>query len=259
MTIKLRPGVKFHDGEPLDAEAAKFSIERHMTLPTSFRKSELASVDHVEVVDPLTIKLVLEDALLAIDRPAHRSRRHDGLAQGGQGGRRQVRAASGLRGSLQIRRAGAAGTAWCSRKFADYWNKDNVFIDRIVFLPIVDATVRLANLKSGGLDLIERVLATDIKDVRADPKLVLGDRRPNSAISASPSTSPTDKAKGRAQPVREGAPGASNSRSDREAPQPGRLQRRVHARQPMGQPDASLLSNVVSDSEAGMSPRPRRC
>jgi peptide/nickel transport system substrate-binding protein len=58
-------------------------------------------------------------------------------------------------------------------KFADYWNKDNVHIDRIVFLPIIDATVRLANLKSGGLDLIERVLATDIKDVRADPKLVL--------------------------------------------------------------------------------------
>src|SRR6267378_496394 len=47
-------------------------------------------------------------------------------------------------------------------KFADYWNKDDVFIDRVVFLPIVDATVRLANLKSGGLDLIERVLATDI-------------------------------------------------------------------------------------------------
>jgi peptide/nickel transport system substrate-binding protein len=42
-----------------------------------------------------------------------------------------------------------------------------------VYLPIVDATVRLANLKSGGLDLIERVLATDIKDVRADSRLKL--------------------------------------------------------------------------------------
>jgi peptide/nickel transport system substrate-binding protein len=58
-------------------------------------------------------------------------------------------------------------------KFADYWNKDNVFIDRVVYLPIVDATVRLANLKSSGLDLIERVLATDIKDVRADSRLKL--------------------------------------------------------------------------------------
>ena len=58
-------------------------------------------------------------------------------------------------------------------KFADYWNKDNVFIDKITYLPIVDGTVRLANLRSGGLDLIERVLATDIKTVRDNPKLKL--------------------------------------------------------------------------------------
>ena len=58
-------------------------------------------------------------------------------------------------------------------KFADYWNKDQVFIDKITYLPIVDGTVRLANLRSGGLDLIERVLATDIKTVRDNPKLKL--------------------------------------------------------------------------------------
>src|SRR6201993_1171312 len=44
-------------------------------------------------------------------------------------------------------------------------------MDRVVFQPIVDSTVRLANLKSGGLDLIERVLATDLKEVRADSRL----------------------------------------------------------------------------------------
>jgi len=33
VTIKLRPNVKFHDGEPFDAEAAKFSLERHLNFP----------------------------------------------------------------------------------------------------------------------------------------------------------------------------------------------------------------------------------
>src|SRR5246127_4619338 len=60
VTIKLRPGVKFQDGETFDAEAAKYSLERHLTMQGSFRKPELASLDHVDVVDPLTIKLVLK-------------------------------------------------------------------------------------------------------------------------------------------------------------------------------------------------------
>src|SRR4030095_1157176 len=58
-------------------------------------------------------------------------------------------------------------------KFPDYWNKDHVFVDKITYLPIVDSTVRLANLRSGGLDLMERLLATDIQTVRDDPKLKL--------------------------------------------------------------------------------------
>src|SRR5712691_11032422 len=45
VTIKLRSGVKFHDGEPLNAEAAKFSLDRHATMTGSFRKPELAAVD----------------------------------------------------------------------------------------------------------------------------------------------------------------------------------------------------------------------
>jgi peptide/nickel transport system substrate-binding protein len=58
-------------------------------------------------------------------------------------------------------------------KFAQYWNAANVHLDRVVFRPIVESTVRLANLKSGSLDLIERALATDLKEIRADPKLKL--------------------------------------------------------------------------------------
>src|SRR6266852_699532 len=172
MTIKLRPGVKFHDGEPFDAEAAKFSIERHMTFPGSFRKSELASVDHVEVVDPLTIKLVLKTPYAPLiaqltDRAGMMVSPKAAREAGDKFGQHPVCA-----GPYKfVERVQQDRIVF--EKFADYWNKDNVFIDRVVYLPIVDATVRLANLKSGGLDLIERVLATDIKDVRADSRLKL--------------------------------------------------------------------------------------
>src|SRR6201996_8930692 len=172
MTIKLRPGVKFQDGEPLDAEAAKFSIERHMTISGSFRKSELSSVDHVEVVDPLTIKLVLRtpySPLIAqlTDRAGMMVSPKAAKDEGDKFGQHPV-CAGPYKFVERVQQ-----DRMVFEKFADYWNKDNVFIDRVVFLPIVDATVRLANLKSGGLDLIERVLATDIKDVQADKRLVL--------------------------------------------------------------------------------------
>jgi peptide/nickel transport system substrate-binding protein len=172
VTIKLRPNVKFHDGEPFDAEAAKFSLERHLNFPGSFRKPELASLDHVDVVDPLTIKLVLKSAFSPLiaqltDRAGMMVSPKAAKEAGDKFGLHPVCA-----GPYKfVERVQQDRIVF--EKFADYWNKDNVFIDRIVYLPIVDATVRLANLKSGGLDLIERVLATDIKDVRADPKLKL--------------------------------------------------------------------------------------
>ena len=172
MTIKLRPGVKFHDGEPLDAEAAKFSLERHLTMPTSFRKPELAALDHVDVVDPLTIKLVLKtpySPLIAqlTDRAGMMVSPKAVKEAGDKFGLHPV-CAGPYKFVERVQQ-----DRMVFEKFADYWDKDNVFIDRVVFLPIVDATVRLANLKSGGLDLIERVLATDIPDVRADSRLVL--------------------------------------------------------------------------------------
>jgi peptide/nickel transport system substrate-binding protein len=56
-------------------------------------------------------------------------------------------------------------------KFADYWNKDAIHFDRVVFRPITEATVRLANLKAESLDMIERALATDLKEIKADHTL----------------------------------------------------------------------------------------
>src|SRR6202045_1830834 len=172
VTIKLRPGVKFQDGEPFDAEAAKFSLERHLTMQGSFRKPELAALDHVDVVDPLTIKLILKTPYAPLiaqltDRAGMMVSPKAAREEGDKFGLHPV-CAGPYKFVERVQQ-----DRMVFEKFNDYWNKDNVFIDKIVYLPIVDATVRLANLKSGGLDLIERVLATDMKDVRSDPKLVL--------------------------------------------------------------------------------------
>jgi peptide/nickel transport system substrate-binding protein len=56
-------------------------------------------------------------------------------------------------------------------RFNEYWNKDSVRFDRVEFRPIPDSTVRLANLQSGGLDMIERLAATDLDMARKDARL----------------------------------------------------------------------------------------
>jgi peptide/nickel transport system substrate-binding protein len=172
VTIALRPGVKFHDGEPMDAEAVKFSLERHLTLTGSFRKPELAAVGRIEAPDPVTVRILLKQPFSPlIAQLADRA----GMIV-------SPKAASAAGDKFGLKPVCAGPFKFVERvqqdrivleRFADYWNAANVHIDRVIFRPITNSTVRLANLKSGSLDLIERALATDLKDIKADPKLRL--------------------------------------------------------------------------------------
>jgi len=58
-SFKLRPGVTFQDGTPFNAAAVKFNIERVLDPRTaSARRSVLAMVKSVEVVDDTDVKIV---------------------------------------------------------------------------------------------------------------------------------------------------------------------------------------------------------
>jgi len=57
--FKLRRGIKFHNGEPFDAAAVKFSVERMLNPAQGAPgRTSIASIDHVDVVDPYTVNVV---------------------------------------------------------------------------------------------------------------------------------------------------------------------------------------------------------
>jgi len=170
LTIKVRPGVTFHDGEKLDAAAVKFNIERHKTLAGSNRRGELAPVSTVDIVDPMTVRLNLSapfSPLLAAlsDRAGMMVSPKAAQAAGDKFGARPV-----CSGPFKFVERVAQDRITLER-FDGYWNKANVNFAKISYTPIPDATVRLANLKSGQLDFIERVAPSDIEKLEADKKL----------------------------------------------------------------------------------------
>src|SRR6476620_8725110 len=159
LTLKLRQGVTFHDGEKFDAAAVKFNIERHKTMAGSNRRGELAPVTSVDVVDPMTVRVNLAapfSPLLAqlTDRAGMMVSPKAAQAAGDKFGSHPV-----CSGPFKFVERVAQDRIVLERN-PNYWNKDAVHFDKVIYTPIRDATVRLANLRSGQLDFIERFAAS---------------------------------------------------------------------------------------------------
>ncbi|MBM3478435.1 MAG: ABC transporter substrate-binding protein [Alphaproteobacteria bacterium] len=172
LTIRLRPGVRFHDGEVLDAEAVKLSIDRHLTLQGSFRRSEINVVQSVVVVDPLTVRLDLSVPFAPLiaqltDRAGMVMSPKALREAGAQFGSRPV-CAGPFRFAERV-----AQDRIVLERFEGYWDRASIHVEKVVFQPIQDTTVLLANLQAGQLDLVERVNPTDGAAIRRDRRLRL--------------------------------------------------------------------------------------
>jgi peptide/nickel transport system substrate-binding protein len=170
VTIKLRPGVKFHDGEPFNAEAVKFNIERHINTAGSFRKPEIGQISSVDVINDTTVRFNLSEPLVPLlaaltDRSGMMVSPKAAKALGDKFGTRPVCA-----GPYRFVERVAQGKIVLER-FPDYWDKANIHIDRVEFVPILDSTARLASLRSGDLHMIERASPTDLPEIRGDSRL----------------------------------------------------------------------------------------
>jgi peptide/nickel transport system substrate-binding protein len=169
LTLKLRQGVTFHDGEKFDAAAVKYNIERHKTMPGSNRRGELAPVESVDVVDPQTVRLNLSapfSPLLAqlTDRAGMMVSPKAAKAEGDKFGAKPV-----CSGPFRLVERVAQDRIVLER-FPGYWNKSAIHFDKVIYLPIIDATVRLANLRAGQLDFIERMAASDVPSLKSDSR-----------------------------------------------------------------------------------------
>ena len=172
LTMKLHPGVTFHDGEKLDAAAVKFNLERHKTMAGSNRRGELAPLATVDVVDAMTVRLNLSapfSPLLATlaDRAGMMVSPKAAQAAGDRFGSKPI-----CSGPFKFVERVAQDRIVFER-YDGYWNKANIHFDKITYTPVVDATVRLANLKAGQFDFIERVAPSDIETLQTDKRYKL--------------------------------------------------------------------------------------
>jgi peptide/nickel transport system substrate-binding protein len=169
LTLKIRQGVTFHDGEKLDAAAVKFNLERHKNMAGSNRRGELAPVTSIDVIDPSTVRLNLITPFAPLlaqltDRAGMMVSPKAATAAGDKFGSHPV-----CSGPFKFAER-VAQDRIVLEKFPNYWNKEFVHFDKVIYTPIPDATVRLANLKSGQLDFIERMASNDVEGVMKDKK-----------------------------------------------------------------------------------------
>jgi peptide/nickel transport system substrate-binding protein len=170
LTVKLRQGVVFHDGEKFNAAAAKFNLERHKNMQGSSRRGELAPLTSVDAIDEYTVKLNLTAPfapLLAVltDRSGMMVSPKAAQTAGEKFGAHPV-----CSGPFKFVERIAQDRIVLERD-PNYWNKAAIHFDRVVYTPIVDATVRLANLRSGQLDFIERLAPSDVPQLRNDSRV----------------------------------------------------------------------------------------
>ncbi len=177
-TFKLRPGVRFHDGTPLDAAAVKFNFDRmldeshplHHTgpFPLAFFFS---AIDSVAVEDALTVRFDLEEPYapflsnlayptgLIVSPAAVRE-------YGGDFGRRPVGT-----GPFRFAEWESNAKVVLTRN-PDYWG-GAPDLEAVVFRPITDANTRVAEMLSGGIDVMVEVPPDNVAGFRDDPGFTL--------------------------------------------------------------------------------------
>ncbi len=171
VTFKLRQGVKFHDGTPFGAEAVKANFDRMLDPKfPPIRKAEMRPVQRVLVMDPYTVQVVMDKPysplLYALTDRAGMMLSPAALAKEGMNFSQRPVGTGPFR---FVEHAPQDHTTF--ERNSDYWAKELPYADRLVFRPITNDASRVANLKSGDVDIVANVPLPQVPDLAKERAL----------------------------------------------------------------------------------------
>lgn len=172
LTIRLRDGVRFADGTPMDSAAVLKSLDRHLNFKGSSRKSELAAVASMAAPDARTVVLTLKQpdaALMSVlaDRAGMVMAPASIDALGENFANKPV-----CVGAFKFVER-VPGDRIVLEKDPNYYDASKVHLDRVVYRIITDASVRLANMRSKDVQLGDQMSPIDVGSMATDSGLVV--------------------------------------------------------------------------------------
>ena len=158
-TFTLREGIEFHDGTPLDAEAVKFNFERMLNEDHPFHDTGpfplaffFSALENVEAVDDRTVRFNLNEPYAPfLSNLAYPTGLIVSPAAVEEHGADFGRNPSGT-GAFRFAEWQPNSRVVVERN-ADYWDGAPP-LEAVVFRPITDANTRLAEMLSGGIDVM---------------------------------------------------------------------------------------------------------
>lgn len=169
IVFNLQPNVKFHDGTACDAAAVKFNLERLLDPKTaSPQRSNVDAITAVEAVDATTVRLRLSQAFTPLL----------GSLTEGPGFISSPTAVQQAGKDYGLKPVGTGPFTFVEWLKADhislkrnstYWRTGFPKVADLVWKPIPDETVKMANFTAGTIDVIDNVPPSNRKDVRGNP------------------------------------------------------------------------------------------
>lgn len=166
LVLTLREGVEFHDGEPFNAEAVKFNLERSMSEESNIQ-ADVESVDSVEVVDDHTVRITLKhaDAGLLLALADRAGMMVSPAAAQEHGGDLSANPVGTGPWQLEEWRRGASISL---TRFDGYWSNPEENAQTLRFNVLSDVKTRINALRSGEVDLISRTPPTQLASLEGN-------------------------------------------------------------------------------------------